>query len=74
MSVWKLKHPNPAGAIPGGFATKAAVGLFVVVFAAYLLSITLTGNGGPADTAPNETAAEPPSFDAFRDSQRQIDQ
>ncbi|MYC82111.1 MAG: TrbI/VirB10 family protein [Acidobacteria bacterium] len=74
MPLWKLKHANPAGAIPGGFATKAAVGLFAVVFAAYLLSISLIGNGEPPDSGPNETASEPPSIDAFRASQRQIDQ
>lgn len=74
MSVWKLKHANPAGAIPGGFATKAAVGLFTLVFGAYLLSISLTGNGEPPEQAQDETAAEPPSFDAFRSSQRQIGQ
>ena len=74
MSVWKLKHANPAGALPGGFATKAAVGLFTLVFGAYLVSISLTGNGEPAETGPDETAAEPPSIDAYRSSQRQIGQ
>ena len=74
MPVWKLKHANPAGAIPGGFATKAAVGLFALVFAAYLLSISLTGNGEPPETGPDETKSAPPSVDAFRASQRQIGQ
>ena len=74
MPLWKIKHASPAGAIPGGFATKAAVGLFALVFAAYLLSISLTGNGEPTDSAPNETDAEPPSIDAYRSSQRQIGQ
>jgi len=74
VPVWKLKHANPAGAIPGGFATKAAVGLFALVFAAYLLSISLTGNGETAETGPDETPAEPPSIDAYRSSQRQIGQ
>ena len=74
MSVWKLKHANPAGAIPGGFATKAAVGLFTVVFVAYLVSISLIGNGEPTETGPDETDAELPSIDAYRSSQRQIDQ
>ena len=74
MSVWKLKHANPAGALPGGFATKAAVGLFTLVFGAYLVSISLTGNGEPAETVPDETAAELPSIDAYRSSQRQIGQ
>ena len=74
MPLWKIKYANPAGAIPGGFATKAAVVLFTVVFAAYLLSISLIGNGEPTDSGPNETASEPPSIDAFRATQRQIDQ
>lgn len=74
MSIWKLKHANPAGAIPGGFATKAAVALFTLVFGAYLLTISLTGNGEPPEQAPDESGAEPPSFAAFRSSQRQIGQ
>ena len=74
MPLWKLKHANPAGALPAGFATKAAVCLFTVVFAAYLLSISLTSNGEPAEAGPDETKSAPLTIDAYRDSQRLIDQ
>ena len=73
MPLWKLKHAHPAGAIPGGFATKAAVGLFALIFGAYLLSISLTGNGEPPEPASDESSSVPASLDAFRSSRQQID-
>ena len=74
MPLWKLKHDKPAGAMPGGFASLIGVGLFALVFGAYLLSISLTGNGEQVESAPDEASAEPPPFDAYRNSQRQITQ